>query len=166
MNPIKFNDEDRRFVEEYVRRHYSYDKENGGIISRKTGKPLSKLCRACNSYPLLHFKFHGKYLCIRHHNVVWFLCKGFWPKKQIDHINQDATDNHIENLREVTQSENNINQTHLWKPNKDSGLPAVYPHVNGEFKTYALGKRIFRNNPFQLFFYSILFGKRFKINCK
>ena len=77
MNPIKFNDEDRRFVEEYVRRHYSYDKENGGIISRKTGKPLSKLCRSGSGYPEVQFRFNKKRSCFHLHNIVWFLCKGF-----------------------------------------------------------------------------------------
>ena len=48
------------------------------------------------------------------HRVVWCLCKGEWPPadKEIDHINQNKTDNRIENLRVVCRKTNAQNQTH------------------------------------------------------
>ena len=45
------------------------------------------------------------------HRIVWLIYYGEWPKNQIDHINQDPTDNRIKNLRDVTCSENNKNRT-------------------------------------------------------
>jgi hypothetical protein len=39
------------------------------------------------------------------HRLAWFLYYGYWPK-EIDHINRDGFDNRINNLREVTRSEN------------------------------------------------------------
>ena len=45
------------------------------------------------------------------HRIAWLIYYGEWPKNQIDHINQDPTDNRIENLRDVTHAENNKNRT-------------------------------------------------------
>ena len=51
------------------------------------------------------------------HRIAWLMYYGEWPKNQIDHINQDPTDNRIENLRDITNSENSKNRT-LQKNNK------------------------------------------------
>jgi hypothetical protein len=45
------------------------------------------------------------------HRITWLIYYGEWPKNQIDHINQDPTDNRIKNLRDVTHAENNRNRT-------------------------------------------------------
>ena len=45
---------------------------------------------------------------IKNHRIVFLLHHGYMPD-HIDHINGCATDNRIENLRECTQSQNNIN---------------------------------------------------------
>jgi hypothetical protein len=45
------------------------------------------------------------------HRIAWLIYYGEWPKNEIDHINQDPTDNRIENLRDVTHAENNKNRT-------------------------------------------------------
>ena len=58
------------------------------------------------------------------HRIAWLIYYGEWPKNQIDHINQDPTDNRIENLRDVPQAENGKNQ-HLRSTNK-SGYTGVY----------------------------------------
>lgn len=46
------------------------------------------------------------------HRIVWCLCKGEWPPsdKVIDHINRNRSDNRIQNLRVVSQTENMQNQ--------------------------------------------------------
>ena len=45
------------------------------------------------------------------HRLAWFYVYGEWPIGQIDHINRDRTDNRIDNLREVSSSENKQNTT-------------------------------------------------------
>lgn len=42
------------------------------------------------------------------HQLVWVYFHGYMPK-QIDHINRIRNDNRIENLREVTASQNQMN---------------------------------------------------------
>ena len=44
------------------------------------------------------------------HRVAWAIYHGYWPNGHIDHINHQASDNRIVNLRDVTQAENNKNR--------------------------------------------------------
>ena len=45
------------------------------------------------------------------HHLIWFIHYGYWPKGQIDHINQVRNDNRIANLREVSVAENARNRS-------------------------------------------------------
>jgi hypothetical protein len=56
------------------------------------------------------------YICItvngksyKAHRLAWFFHYGVWPVNQIDHIDQNKTNNRINNLREVTNSQNKQN---------------------------------------------------------
>lgn len=60
----------------------------------------------------------------KYHRIVWLICKGYYPKKEIDHINRNRADNRIENLRECTRQENIINRTA--KINEKTGVQGVY----------------------------------------
>lgn len=44
------------------------------------------------------------------HRVAWALHHGAWPNSRLDHINGDKSDNRIENLREVTATQNMQNR--------------------------------------------------------
>ena len=64
-----------------------------------------------------------KYRLYKAHRLVWLYVHGRWPK-EIDHINGDRADNRIENLREVTRSQNRRNSK---KPSTNtSGHMGVY----------------------------------------
>ena len=65
------------------------------------------------------------------HRIAWLIYYGEWPKNQIDHINQDPTDNRIENLRDVTQAENQKNRT-LYN-NNTTGYLGVSKH-HGKYR--------------------------------
>jgi hypothetical protein len=45
------------------------------------------------------------------HRLVWLYMYNVWPSTDLDHINQDKSDNRIDNLREVTRSQNMQNVT-------------------------------------------------------
>lgn len=64
------------------------------------------------------------------HRLAWLYHYGGWPVHVIDHINGDASDNRIANLRDVPQRINNQNRT---KPSRRSktGLLGVSKTRNG-----------------------------------
>lgn len=57
------------------------------------------------------------------HQLAWLYVYGRWPDDQIDHINGIRDDNRIENLRDVTHTENMHNQKR--PKNNRSGVVGV-----------------------------------------
>lgn len=75
----------------------------GNLAGRVIGtKP--KMTRS-NRYSIT--KIHGEHWCV--HKLIYLYHHGYVPK-QLDHINGDASDNRIENLREASSSENMMNR--------------------------------------------------------
>ena len=76
---------------------------------------------------------NGKYRCIgidgkkySAHRLAWLWYYGRWPEDQIDHINHNPDDNRIENLREVSNQENQRNRR--LSRNNTSGRVGVHWH--------------------------------------
>lgn len=63
---------------------------------------------------------------IRTHRLAWFIAYGVLPTAEIDHINQDKSDNRLSNLRDVPKELNQRNGTR--KSNNTSGVPGVTWH--------------------------------------
>lgn len=70
------------------------------------------------------FRLNKKKLYV--HRAIWFLFNGEWPNI-IDHINHDKTDNRIQNLRNVTQKENQLNRKEDMDLDNTSGIRGVCP---------------------------------------
>jgi hypothetical protein len=94
----------------YANKKAGYSKDNNAASKRRSAywvKTMSLL-----GYPR------------RVHRIVWFMYYGEWPKDQIDHINGVATDNRIENLRDVSNKENMHNKSR--QANNTSGVTGIY----------------------------------------
>jgi len=66
------------------------------------------------------------------HRLAWLYVYGKLPINEIDHINQNRSDNKISNLRDIAQAKNKKNKA-LYKKNS-TGMSGVYLE---KFGTYA-----------------------------
>jgi hypothetical protein len=79
-----------------------------------------------NGKGYLRVKIDGKNY--RLHRLAWLYFYGELPVGDIDHINGNKKDNRIENLRDVSKSENMQNQKKAHLNNKTTGLLGVCKH--------------------------------------
>lgn len=97
--------------------------KNGVFLKAKKGDIAGSIHRRKNSEYITITVPHGR---VNWHSgrVVWILHNGYLPKNLvIDHVDGDTTNNRIENLRAISQSENNRNAS-IRKDNA-SGIPGV-----------------------------------------
>ena len=94
---------------QYLLDNLKYDAEAGILTwrlagkGRRMGKPLGS--DKGNGY--LTVRILGLQYML--HRVIWFYCKGEWPKNDIDHEDQNKHNNRIGNLRDFTKTLNNQN---------------------------------------------------------
>ena len=144
-----------------MKKNYTYDTKSGRLTSSRYGRAIRGAKINKGRYLGVGCIMNKKYVHVFLHHAVWAVCKGCWPKQQLDHINGNKYDNRIENLREVNGSENNMNMLHPWKPNAKTGLPRVLLDKRG-FRTKSHGKRYYYHSPYEAFHHLTLIGRRFK----
>ena len=143
----------------HLKKNYTYDATRGVIVNRKLNRVV-KGCVNGRGYMDTRLWLAGKHPHIQLHHMVWVAVYGRIPT-QIDHINGDKTDNRLENLREVSYSENNKNKIHPWRPNARTGLPGV--GKNGQqFRIKNSGKRLSFRDKYEAFHAVVLLGRMFK----
>lgn len=83
-----------------------YWKKSRGSRS-KVGTPCGYTMKT--GYMETCFVYNG--IKVRHYNhrIIYAMYHNKWPTKVIDHIDRDKSNNKIENLREVTDTESNLN---------------------------------------------------------
>ena len=64
------------------------------------------------------------------HRVIWFYVNGVWPLGEIDHIDGNSLNNAIQNLRDVTPSENQRNRR-LGYNNRSGYIGVSYHSAEG-----------------------------------
>ena len=159
MNKSLLTDAERQVLALRIQRNYDYSPWAGLLINRRRNRLLKGFTRGKNCYKSTHLLISGRLVNLTYHHIVWVWHKGYWPT-QLDHINGDVADNRIENLREVTQSENNLNREYPWRPNTDTGLPGVC-NDNGSFTSKVGGRKITNPDPYKVFFFTIILGKKY-----
>lgn len=134
----------------------------GGTICRKgEGKKPLKPVKWPNGYFKYLIRLNGKYYNIAVHRAVWAVCKGRWPVSTIDHIDGDRSNNRIENLRECSQSVNNLNILLPWRLNPVTKVPGIcFKHRS--FETRIHGKYFRFSSPYEAFNHGTLCGKTYK----
>ena len=160
---MRINDlsnEERKAFEEHLLSAYRYDAATGKVINKKWNREYRGVIKD-NGYVYVWIFFRGERFRIRKHRLVFFLVHRRFPK-EIDHLNGIKTDNRIENLREVSGSENCQNRDCKWRKNPDSGLPGI-TKSNMVFQTKFRRRRLFSSIPEMLFFHLTLLGRRFQV---
>ena len=158
MKQIGIPESERPELLAYLKNNYRY--EDGGIVNRKTGRRRQG-SKMRNGYLGFTIHFKGKDYCTLTQRIVWALYYNELSTQTIDHINGDRHDNHIENLREVSQSENNLNTLLPWRPNKDTGVAGVDKKSNS-YRTNIRGRDWLFSNPYEAFYWAIACGKRYR----
>lgn len=96
-----------------------FDYSNGNLCAKYGYQP--KLTPITNHHRYIRMRVDGVVYTL--HRLIFIYHYGYAPKI-IDHINNDRSDNRIENLREATQQQNCLNRK-VHKNNR-SGIKNVY----------------------------------------
>lgn len=115
---------------EDVRQCFHYDSEDGRLYWKwhpKQNMRTKFLGREFGAKNNKSGYIDGHFLGthINEHRLIFLYHYGYLPK-EIDHIDRDGFNNKIENLRDVTRSQNNLNHN-VRKTNK-TGIKGVYWH--------------------------------------
>ena len=144
-----------------VRKNYTYNAKSGRLTSSRYVRAIREQKRDKSGYLCINCRMGKRVIHVRLHHAVWAVCKGCFPKQQIDHINGNKHDNRIENLREVSASENRMNMVYPWKPNAETGLPGVHKNGSGFQIKVASNQYHFRDR-YLAFYHLTLLGRRYK----
>ena len=112
-----------KLTQDLVRHLFEYDASRGVLIRKvqcgKRGK-IGTIAGSKTQKGYFSVQIDGKPYFV--HRVIFLYVRGRNPEEVIDHINGIKGDNRIENLREITQSENNHNRRQPSVSNKSGYL--------------------------------------------
>ncbi len=124
---------------EILRKHFIYDPDSGTLIPQKADC-CSRLRPNRAVVGSVHRSTGYMYLNTSHglrplyHRAVWAVVRGEIPANmEIDHINGDRSDNHIENLRIVTTKGNQQNRRVAQSNSKTGVLGVCFEARTGRY---------------------------------
>ena len=143
-------------VIEHIKKCYTYDAATGEIRNRKW-QVVKGSDRG--GYRRMSFRIGKHRHAIDLHCMAWALVYGRFPR-QIDHLNGIKTDNRLENLREVNQSENDQNRLMPWKMGQGK-IPGVCRMRRGH--RFRMGKKFYRHADAHACFHDLsLLGRMYR----
>lgn len=98
--------------EEYIKKCIGYNPKTGVLWWKEIGRnsgPVKVGDLITTKDNRGYIKLHVNNRLYYGHRIAWFLYYGEWPKYTIDHIDRVKYNNRINNLRDVSQAENNDN---------------------------------------------------------
>lgn len=113
---------------------FFYNPESGELINKAQrwfGRPIKIGAAAGTYYP--ENKCIRVCVNLKHylaHRLIWLYVYGVWPTGEIDHIDQDRSNNRIDNLRDVSKRVNLRNKP-KYKSNR-SGVTGVNSLKSGK----------------------------------
>ena len=132
-------------TKEFLLEIFNYDSKNGGLYWKNPSSfRVKKGDRAGCIDDLGYRRITIKPYRYREHQLIWLIEHGFLPKLQIDHIDGNKSNNHINNLREVSNKQNSENRN--FNKNNKLRVKGVYLFRNkycaciqNNYKRYHLG---------------------------
>lgn len=145
-------------TQQIANEYLSYDYSTGYLYRKKKyhnnvvkGR---RACRVTNNKHQDHLvvKLHG--VDYPAHRLIWLMIHGYFPTGVIDHIDHNEHNNRLENLREVTQQENNRNYPK--RLDNTSGITGVWERkdVSNQAKRYVAEIRDDKNKKKSKSFYT------------
>lgn len=95
---------------EYLKQELIYKPESGLFYwrVRRKGRRMCDPAGTLQNFGYIVIMLDGvRYVA---QQLVWLYVTGKWPECELDHIDQDRSNNRFENLREATRSQNATNQ--------------------------------------------------------
>lgn len=121
-----------KLTQKEAQRLFNY-REDGQIVWRVRIHPKSNnkpgdIAGGLKGHGYMYTMVYRKFYL--NHQIVWLMHYGYFPERDIDHINRDKIDNRIENLREISAVCNQRNTNN--RRNNTSGVKGVYWHKIGK----------------------------------
>jgi hypothetical protein len=126
-------EQDKTALAQVVREKLRYDPETGHFFWLVFGKGIKRDragCLAPNGHRYIGVS--GRRILESH--LAWLFIYGDWPEEEVDHVNQNPSDNRAVNLRAAGRSLNNANK-HV-RRDSSSGIKGVYQLPKGNWCAY------------------------------
>lgn len=116
-------------IKDELKKMLRYEPETGLLywtdVAHKSVK--NKQAGTPNNLGYIIVMFRGQFF--KAHRLAWLLTHGDWPSQMIDHIDGNASNNALSNLRDVDNKTNQCNR-HKARVDSKSGLMGASPFRN------------------------------------
>lgn len=125
-------------TKEFLHSRLRYDAVHGHIYWRNGQCAMRRAdSEMQNGYARVRFYIEGRTRTFPAHRIVWKMIYGADPQPEVDHIDQDRTNNRQFNLRLATKSENASNRS-FKKRNLEQG---IYATGSGRYRVQVMINR-------------------------